>query len=462
MDDRLLVGRASGGDLDSFGQLYDAYFGRVFDFVWRTLRDGDAAASVTHDVFLRALRELPSFPRDGDFPSWLFAMAYREAVARAERMPPQPAPTFEEAFGSFQAPDPARLEDPAVAGDDHELASLVWEASTALNPRDYALLDLHARQGLDTGDIARLLGVNKGTAATMIQRMRAAADDVLASYIVARRGTADCEGLRGALSAHDVPPYTEQARADVDAHIRGCETCGPLRRQLPPAVPIFAAFAPVEAPLALKGDIWRDLAASWDERRGHAQGFAALDGERNRARGASGLAATGAALGPGPHGHDGGSTPPPWDIAAPGGSAGWDRRQLLWFGGAVVGLLIFAFAGGAIIAGVVGGDDDGGSSVASTSTPGRTRTAVGTLTPGVAVQTATPDLTASAIPPATDTPEPPPSETPALLATDTPPPSTPVPPATATTGPGVATVTPPVPTSTSTVLVPDSTVVGPE
>jgi hypothetical protein len=389
-------------------------------------------------------------------------MAYREAVARAERMPPQPAPTFEEAFGSFEAPDPARLEDPTVAGDDLELASLVWEASTALNPRDYALLDLHARQGLDTAAIARLLGVNKSTAATMIQRMRAAADDVLASYIVARRGTADCEGLRSALSAHDVPPYTEQARADVDAHIRECAACGSLRRELPPAVPIFAAFAPVQAPLALKGDIWRDVAASWDEPHGRVQGFAALDDDRTRARGASGLVGAGAALGHGPHGPDGGSSPPPWDIAAPGGPAPWDRRQLLWFGGAVVGLLIFAFAGGAIIAGVVGGDDDGGSSVASTATPGRTRTAVGTLTPGVAVQTATPDLTASAIPPATDTPEPLPSDTPAPLATDTPPPGTPVPPATATPVPGVPTVTPLVPTSTATVLVPDGTVVGPE
>ena len=47
MDDALLVSRAMAGDLDSFGQLYDRYFTRIYDFAWRILRDADEAADVT-------------------------------------------------------------------------------------------------------------------------------------------------------------------------------------------------------------------------------------------------------------------------------------------------------------------------------------------------------------------------------------------------------------------------------
>jgi DNA-directed RNA polymerase specialized sigma24 family protein len=426
---------------------------------------------VTRETFVRALRELPSLGRGVEFEPWLFSTAYREAVARAERAVPEPSPAHEEAFGSFEAPDPARLDDPSVAGGDHELAALVWEASTALNPRDYALLDLHARQGLGTGAIAQLLGVGKSTAKTMIDRMEAAADDVLSSYVVARRATASCEGLRAALEPHDVPPYTEQARAAVDAHLRECDTCGALRRGLPSTVAIFASFAAVQAPLSLKGDIWGEVAASWGSRANRGGGVAgpvgvaALEADRDRVRGVPPEAAMASAAAAG-RDFDGAGAPPPWGTPATGG--GWDRRQLLWFGGAVLGLMIFAFAGGAIIAGVLGGgdDDDNAAGPDGSATPARTRTVVGTLTPGVAVQTATPDLTASAFVPPTDTPAPA-TPTPLPVSTDTPAPPvvTPTtPPTAATTAatpiPGVVTVTPGIPTTTPSPLVPEGTVVG--
>jgi RNA polymerase sigma factor (sigma-70 family) len=175
MDDGLLVSRAVGGDLDSFGQLYDRYFSRIYDFCWRILRDADEAADVTQDVFVKAMNGLPSLAKAASFKSWIFAIAHNTAVTRAERggrTTPLPAPVHEEAFGSFDVPDPSRLDNPEIAAEDHELASLVWEAAAALSPRDYAVLDLHVRQGLESAEIAQVLNVNKGNAYTMVSRMK--------------------------------------------------------------------------------------------------------------------------------------------------------------------------------------------------------------------------------------------------------------------------------------------------
>jgi RNA polymerase sigma factor (sigma-70 family) len=407
MDDALLVGRAMGGDLDSFGQLYDRYFNRIYDFCWRITRDADEAADATQDVFMKAMQGLPGLAKASSFKSWLFTIAHNVAVTRAERAgrtTPLPVPSHEEAFGSFDVPDPSRLDNPELVAEDHEIAGLVWEAASALNPRDYALLDLHVRQGLESAEIAQVMNVSKGNAYTMVSRMKSAAADVIGGYVVARRGSKDCEELRRVVAPFDIPPYSEEARRAVDAHIRDCDVCQRARKSLVP-LEIFGSFAAVPAPFALKGDIWRGIAGSWPWGDGAA------------------LVAAGSAPGPQEfvpqdQGGDGSLVP----VAAAAGGAGGGGTALWiedapdseggnkWvvFAVAVLGLLVVAFAvaGGLILAGAVGDDD--GAAIADN----RTATAEGSpaASPSVGLDTPTPEEEP------TDTPEPEDDETPTATA----------------------------------------------
>ncbi|MBI5289765.1 MAG: RNA polymerase sigma factor [Chloroflexi bacterium] len=462
MDDALLVSRARAGDLDAFGQLYDAYFNRIYDFSWRVLRDADEAADVTQDVFMKAMQNLPGLSKAASFKSWLFTIAHNTAVTRAERAGrtiPLPQPVHEEAFGAFDVPDPSHLVDPALAADDAELSSLVWEAAAALNPRDYALLDLHVRQGLDSAEIAGVMNVSKGNAYTMVSRMKTAAADVIGSYVVARRGSADCDGLRQTLAEFEFPPYTEQVRKAVDAHIKDCETCRGARKRLTAPLEIFGGFAMVPAPLALKGDIWGNVSSAW-----YASGPGA-PGAGNQPVSDSGLPASPYAAGVGGGGGGGGAAV--LGMGMGGGGEGWDRNKVMWFIGGVVGLLLFAFAGGALIASAIGGGEDGGAgggSVTRTPTPSRTPTSETTSSPGVIIHTPTPNLTPSVTPLPSETPLP--TDTPPPLPTDTPlPTETPTPAGTATRTPrgGTATPTPtasnptPTPCGTSTQCPPTPT-----
>jgi RNA polymerase sigma factor (sigma-70 family) len=393
MDDALLVSRAMAGDLDSFGQLYDRYFTRIYDFAWRILRDADEAADVTQDVFMKAMQGLGGLGKASSFKSWLFTIAHNTAVTRAERAGrtvPLPAPSHEEGFGAFDVPDPCRLDDPEVVAGDHELASLVWEAATALNPRDYALLDLHVRQGLESAEIAGVMGVSKGNAYTMVSRMKTAAADVIGSYVVARRGSQDCEGLQAVLAEHEFPPYTEPVRRAVDAHIKDCETCSGARKRLVAPLEIFGAFAVVPAPMALKGGIWGDVAGSWytDGPGGSGGGGTTREpfarnpygtpegigaGAGAVAAGAAGGAGAANAFGFGSGGGGGGgfdSSVAPMSYG--GGDEGWNRNRILLFAGAALGLLIFAFAGGALYAGR--NDGRGGRGQPSTQNTTASRT----------------------------------------------------------------------------------------
>jgi hypothetical protein len=372
----------------------------------------------------------------------------------------------EEAFGSFDVPDPCRIDQPGLIGQDHELAALVWEAAGSLSARDYALLDLHLRQGLDSAELAPILGASKGNAATMVSRMRAAAGDVMKSYIVARRGSRDCPALQHVLASFDFPPYTDAIRIAVDAHIKECGVCQQARKRIAPPLDILGAFAAVPAPMALKGDTWRTLSSEWSAAAALPGAAAEPGGLRMMpspyGTGVAAAAGAGAAgiglIGGGGFGSD------RWGAA---GSGEWDRNRILLFAGAAAGLLAVAFIAAALVYGALGGGDSGGSGleVGATRTASASRTATTSGTPPAPViATATEDLTPSATPRPSetptreaDTPTPvPATATPAAqrtstatatkpaqaTATATPKPGTPAPTATKCTGAGCPTPTP--------------------
>lgn len=423
MDDRLLVSRAAAGDIDSFGQLYDIYFSRIYDFSWRMLRDPAEAAAATADTFARAMHELPAAGKALSVRGWLFAIAYDTALPRAEALSPGAArPTHDEAFGTFEAPDPAALADRALAQGDAEYPGLVWDAVATLNPRDYALLDLRHRQELDAGALAGMHELSKTNARTLIQRMNAAAAGAITSYVLARRGAADCPGLQQALAGVQFPPYTDAVRRAVDEHTAQCERCQAARNAMPPPLDVFASLTPVPASFAAKGDIWRGLVEAWPYGNVDAAAVAAIP--------AAAAPFTAAGFG---GGTGGGNLAPAG--ASPGDNSA--RNRVLMFAAAAAGMLAVAFAGGALIAATFGGGDDNDDDAPAVEA---TATAQSSVTPGVIIDTATPNLTPSQT--ATDEPTatatlPPPTEVPPTEA-----PPTPVPPTPTNTPAGPPTRTP--------------------
>jgi DNA-directed RNA polymerase specialized sigma24 family protein len=449
LDDALLASRAAAGDLDSFGQLYDRYFIRVYDFAWRTLGDATDAAAATQEAFAATAATLASPGNAPTFRALLFAAAHKATLTRADAQHETPGgPQHEEAFGAFDVPDPAHLENAGAVRGDYELAALAWEGIASLTARDYALLDLHARQGLSANELAYVLGTSKKEAQTIVSRMTQSAEGIIETYVIARRGS--CPLLREALAPFAPPPLEGEAREVAQAHIASCDTCRREREQLPSMLGVLAAFTAVAAPMPLKGDAWRDIAAGW--RIAPAETTDVLfEQEPFEDIAVSPYKALPA---------DGGAPPPiyPRAAAASGGSgAEWTRNKVMLFAAAAIGLLIFAFAGGAVITGAFGGGDGDGKDAAAAdptknASPGIDVTPLTTITPGVNVETPTvdPSISPTATEGPTETPEAEDSPTP-VPATAAPPTATPVPPSPTPPAP------PPNPTPTRGALIPIGT-----
>jgi len=401
-----LVQLALQGQSDAFAQLYDGDFSPVYDFLQRLMRNAEEAADLTQETFLRAMQSLDSLSTPSAFKSWLFSIAHHQALNRLARqnrivVPPSTgASDDEEADPLLRQVDPDRLANPEQALMAQEMAYLVWEAAKGLDRRTYAVLDLHVRQGLDSAEIAGVLGVSKGNAYTMLNQMKKTVEEAMGALLMARRGSRDCRDLQHIIIAFHVPPLTAEARRAIDRHVEKCETCSRNRRTVLSPLEILGAFAAMPAPIGIKEGIWGNLSTQW------AQSGPPSYGSRSGAG-----ATSGAGSGGGWKGGIGG--------LGGGGFFGGDRsRLLLTIGAALVVALIPVFA-------VMSFDGFGGGGESSTSTP-----------------TATPTVTLSPTPSRTPTPKP--------SAT-----STPSPTATATLTPTVAPPTPlPMPSPTPTSALP--------
>jgi RNA polymerase sigma-70 factor, ECF subfamily len=91
-DERALVARAQQGDRQAFGRIYQDYVDRVYSFVAFRVRDDPLAEDLTQEVFVQALRALPSYDWRGSLAPWLLRIArntiidhWRQRARRPER-----------------------------------------------------------------------------------------------------------------------------------------------------------------------------------------------------------------------------------------------------------------------------------------------------------------------------------------------------------------------------------------
>src|SRR3954470_16491638 len=86
---RRAVQRASDGDGEAMGELYDRYAGRVYSHVRRMMRDRHDAEDVTQLVFLKLTWTLDRYDeRSGDFCAWLLRVARNLAIDEMRRRRP--------------------------------------------------------------------------------------------------------------------------------------------------------------------------------------------------------------------------------------------------------------------------------------------------------------------------------------------------------------------------------------
>ena len=158
-DAESLVRAAQEGNLSAFGQVYEAYYLRVYRYAAARVGQGAEAEDVAQEVFVKALGSLHKFRFTGPpFAAWLFRIAHNLIIDRARHM---------KAASAATSGPPAPLDDAlALAGgenvEEQALRSLdmeaVREALGRVTGLQRQVIELRFIAGLSLAETAAVMG----------------------------------------------------------------------------------------------------------------------------------------------------------------------------------------------------------------------------------------------------------------------------------------------------------------
>jgi RNA polymerase sigma-70 factor, ECF subfamily len=159
--ERALIRAAQGGSADAMEELFRRHWPRAHRAAWLVVHDTQAAEDVAQEAFLAAVRSLDRFDRRRPFGPWLHRIAVNRAIdyARAREVRRE-VPT--DAVAEAAGPGPG-LGGGAPSGE-------VVAALAALAPEQRAVIVLRHLLGYTPGEIARMLGLPRGTVNSRLRR----------------------------------------------------------------------------------------------------------------------------------------------------------------------------------------------------------------------------------------------------------------------------------------------------
>jgi RNA polymerase sigma-70 factor (ECF subfamily) len=154
-DEKRLVGLAKSGDGEAFAQLYEAYFDRVYRFIFFRVTDGQVAEDLASQVFLKAWQNLHRYHPRGPFLAWLYAIARNTVIDNYRTR--KPTVSLDEA-APLAAPD-EHLDDRMEL--EFEMQAL-RAAVLKLTQEQQEVITLKFIAEYDTAQIARHMGKSEG------------------------------------------------------------------------------------------------------------------------------------------------------------------------------------------------------------------------------------------------------------------------------------------------------------
>jgi RNA polymerase sigma-70 factor (ECF subfamily) len=155
LEDEILIDRATAGDREAFGELYERYISRVYRHVFYMVNDVDVAQDLTEQTFLRALEAIQRYEKRGiPLLAWLLRIARNLSLnnQRVQRNNSSIRKNSEDAV----AASPESCCEAKLNGEE------VRRAVGALEGDQRQVIVLRFMDGLSYADVARVLGKSVG------------------------------------------------------------------------------------------------------------------------------------------------------------------------------------------------------------------------------------------------------------------------------------------------------------
>jgi RNA polymerase sigma-70 factor, ECF subfamily len=184
------ISAAQRGDRSAFARLVEAYWDRLYRWLYHLTRDRHRAEDLTQETFLKALAAVGSFRPGSNFRAWLFRIGHNNFVnlKRAEKR------TARGSADDHPTIDP--VAGPGETAADREAVERVAAAVADL-PTDFRMaLLLRADAGMSFREVAAVLKITEETARWRVFKARQKLLQVLSPELLPG-GTNPAHGAAG-------------------------------------------------------------------------------------------------------------------------------------------------------------------------------------------------------------------------------------------------------------------------
>jgi RNA polymerase sigma-70 factor (ECF subfamily) len=174
-----VLARASQGDKDAFGELYERYTERIFNYVYYRTGNVHDAEDLTARVFQRAMNHIQNYTDRGvPFSAWLYRIAHNLVAnwhrdrSRKQEIPIDDLPVL-----------PARSDHPETTLVRTEEQDALLRLIRRLPPERQNLLILKFVENLSNAEIGQIMGRSEGAVKSLYHRTLLALRDEIGGQI---------------------------------------------------------------------------------------------------------------------------------------------------------------------------------------------------------------------------------------------------------------------------------------
>jgi len=173
----LLVQRTLGGDTAAFEQLIVRYERRVFTLAMKLLGSTADAQDAAQEVFLRVFKYIHRFDARKPIEPWLMQVTVNVCrnIGRTRQRCWNTFPESVEAETAVESPS----RDPHAGLAEEQRRQMLWKALETLPEKERLAVILRDINGLETSEVARILGSSETTVRSQVSRARVRMKDVI-------------------------------------------------------------------------------------------------------------------------------------------------------------------------------------------------------------------------------------------------------------------------------------------
>jgi len=186
-EDRQLVKRAQGGDLEAYDELIRRYQERIYATIYHMTANHEDANDLAQETFIKAYQALKSFKGDSSFFTWVYRIAVNKTINFLKQRKNKTHMSLNDLdFNAEHDPDLVALVSDKTPRRDVNLIELQEKLNGAmqkLSEIHRLVVTLHDVQGLSHEDISKIMGCNTGTVRSRLFYARQQLQAYLSDYL---------------------------------------------------------------------------------------------------------------------------------------------------------------------------------------------------------------------------------------------------------------------------------------